>query len=118
MGYSKEQVIRAFSEVSKKSPNEEPSSLWLSVLCCLREVEVYSSPLTSQNVPKVKHHHPSSNSFTHKETTQLPTSIKPCSSSVNVDLTFFQNLESFEFIIIFLLFFLMFVIGRECEEEK
>ncbi|CAH1446394.1 unnamed protein product [Lactuca virosa] len=81
MGYSKEQVIHAFSEVSKKSPNEEPSSLWLSVLCCLREVEVYSSPLT--NVPKVKHHHhhPSSSSFTHKETTQLPTSIKPCSSS-------------------------------------
>lgn len=56
MGYSKEQVIRAFAEVSEKSPNEETSSLWLSVLCRLREVEVYDSPLESQDVPEVQHH--------------------------------------------------------------
>ncbi|KAL4557456.1 hypothetical protein LXL04_035633 [Taraxacum kok-saghyz] len=81
MGYSKQQVIRAFCEVTEKSPNEEPSSLWLSVLCCLREVEVYDSPLTFRNVPEAKHHQPSSTSFTHKQTTQLPTSLKPCSST-------------------------------------
>ncbi|KVI07434.1 DNA repair nuclease, XPF-type/Helicase, partial [Cynara cardunculus var. scolymus] len=50
MGYSKEQVIRAFSEVAEKSPYEDTSSLWLSVLCRLREVEVYSSPLDSENI--------------------------------------------------------------------
>lgn len=81
MGYSKEQVTRAFIEVTEKSPNEEPSSLWLSVLCCLREVEVYDSPLTFRNVPEVKHH-PSSTSFTHKEATQLPKpSMNPCTST-------------------------------------
>ncbi|PWA60036.1 restriction endonuclease, type II-like superfamily protein [Artemisia annua] len=69
MGYTKQQVTRAFSEVAKKSPNEETSSLWLSVLCRLREVEVYNSPLESENVPKVKHH-ASSNSFMHKDSRQ------------------------------------------------
>ncbi|PWA35310.1 restriction endonuclease, type II-like superfamily protein [Artemisia annua] len=69
MGYTKQQVTRAFSEVAKKSPNEEASSLWLSVLCRLREVEVYNSPLESENVPKVKHH-ASSNSFMHKDSRQ------------------------------------------------
>ncbi|XP_024970898.1 crossover junction endonuclease MUS81 [Cynara cardunculus var. scolymus] len=62
MGYSKEQVIRAFSEVAEKSPYEDTSSLWLSVLCRLREVEVYSSPLDSENILEE-----SSSSFTRKD---------------------------------------------------
>ncbi|KAD4584014.1 hypothetical protein E3N88_21615 [Mikania micrantha] len=90
MGYSKEQVVRALAEVAEKSPHEEISSLWLSVLCCLREAEVYNLPLTSQNVPEVKHH-ASSSSYTHKNfgqtipfshETEIPcSSLKACSST-------------------------------------
>lgn len=91
MGYSKEQVIRAFSEVAEKSPNEGTSSLWLSVLCRLREVEVYDSPLESHNVLEVKHHR-SSSSLTRKDggavtsasewRSEIPKpSLKPCSSN-------------------------------------
>ncbi|XP_076950494.1 crossover junction endonuclease MUS81-like [Bidens hawaiensis] len=65
MGYSKEQVTHAFAEVAEKSPHEETSSLWLSVLCHLREAEVYNLPLTSQKVSEDKHKE-SSSSYTHK----------------------------------------------------
>ncbi|KAA3454110.1 crossover junction endonuclease MUS81 isoform X2 [Gossypium australe] len=41
MGYSKEQVLSAFAEVSETSKNKEISSLWPSVLCRLREDQVY-----------------------------------------------------------------------------
>ncbi|XP_022743044.1 crossover junction endonuclease MUS81 isoform X2 [Durio zibethinus] len=41
MGYSKEQVLRAFAEVSETSKNKEISSLWPAVLCRLREDQVY-----------------------------------------------------------------------------
>ncbi|XP_071710748.1 crossover junction endonuclease MUS81 isoform X2 [Rutidosis leptorrhynchoides] len=96
MGYAKEQVIRAFAEVKETSPDEEVSSLWLSVLCRLREVVVYNSPLKSQNVPEVKHHASSSFtlkndevSFRHEMTTlaservsEIPSSsLRACSSS-------------------------------------
>nr|GEY56864.1 crossover junction endonuclease MUS81 [Tanacetum cinerariifolium] len=98
MGYTKQQVTRAFSEVAKKSPNEETSSLWLSVLCRLREVEVYDSPLEPENLPKANHHASSSSSmhkdgrqtnhFRHEKATlasergsEIPSSsMRPCSS--------------------------------------
>lgn len=41
MGYSKEQVLVAFAEVSESSPKKEISSLWPAVLCRLREDQVY-----------------------------------------------------------------------------
>ncbi|XVE99858.1 hypothetical protein REPUB_Repub03eG0237700 [Reevesia pubescens] len=41
MGYSKEQVLCAFAEVSETSKNKEISSLWPAVLCHLREDQVY-----------------------------------------------------------------------------
>ncbi|TYI99389.1 hypothetical protein E1A91_A13G014600v1 [Gossypium mustelinum] len=41
MGYSKEQVLSAFAEVSETSKNKEISSLWPAVLCRLREDQVY-----------------------------------------------------------------------------
>ncbi|KAK1431401.1 hypothetical protein QVD17_07860 [Tagetes erecta] len=89
MGYSKEQVTRAYVEVAEKSPLEEASSLWLSVLCRLREAEVYNLPLTSKDVPAVNHH-ASSSSYTHKNgqtapfrrETEIPcSSLKACSST-------------------------------------
>lgn len=43
MGYSKEQVISAFTEVSRSHPNEDVSTLWPAVLCHLREEQVYHS---------------------------------------------------------------------------
>nr|XP_043617761.1 crossover junction endonuclease MUS81 [Erigeron canadensis] len=95
MGYSKEQVIRAFTEVKKSSPDEEISSLWLSVLCRLREVEVYNSPLESPNVPEVRHHSSSTSmhidgdshhfirektSLAYEPGSDIPsTSMRPCS---------------------------------------
>ncbi|XWS56803.1 hypothetical protein CRYUN_Cryun09bG0117000 [Craigia yunnanensis] len=41
MGYSKEQVLCAFAEISETSRNKEISSLWPAVLCRLREDQVY-----------------------------------------------------------------------------
>lgn len=46
-GYSKEQILCAFTEVSETSQNKEISSLWPAVLCHLREEQVYGLPLES-----------------------------------------------------------------------
>ncbi|KAA8537298.1 hypothetical protein F0562_027015 [Nyssa sinensis] len=47
MGYSREQILRAFSEVSETSQNKV-SSLWPAVLCRLQEDQVYGLPLECQ----------------------------------------------------------------------
>ncbi|KAL8125810.1 crossover junction endonuclease MUS81 isoform X2 [Apium graveolens] len=52
MGYSKEQILLAFSNVQKSSPNKNMSSLWPAVLCHLREAEVYGSSSDFQNNPR------------------------------------------------------------------
>ncbi|MCD7450171.1 hypothetical protein HAX54_003952 [Datura stramonium] len=41
MGFSKEQVIQAYSEVLETSQNKDISLIWPSVLCRLREDQVY-----------------------------------------------------------------------------
>lgn len=41
MGFSKEQVIQAYSEVLETSQNKDISLIWPSVLCHLREDQVY-----------------------------------------------------------------------------
>ncbi|XP_045819750.1 crossover junction endonuclease MUS81 isoform X1 [Trifolium pratense] len=43
MGYSKEQIITAFEDVSRSHPSKDISSLWPAVLCQLREEQVYGS---------------------------------------------------------------------------
>ncbi|XP_058225906.1 crossover junction endonuclease MUS81 isoform X2 [Rhododendron vialii] len=48
MGYTKEQTLSAFAEVSETSQNKEIASLWPEVLCHLREEQVYNLPLESQ----------------------------------------------------------------------
>ncbi|PRQ54978.1 putative ERCC4 domain, restriction endonuclease type II [Rosa chinensis] len=50
MGYSEEQMNRAISEVLETSHNKEISSLWPSVLCRLREDEVYGFHMKSQSI--------------------------------------------------------------------
>ncbi|KAF7824651.1 crossover junction endonuclease MUS81 [Senna tora] len=50
MGYSKEQVVSAFTEVSRSHPNKDVSSLWPSVLCHIREEQVYSLQPESQTM--------------------------------------------------------------------
>ncbi|KAK9283618.1 hypothetical protein L1049_011868 [Liquidambar formosana] len=50
MGYSKEQVLHAFTEVSKTSRNKEISSLWPAVLCRLREDQVYGLHLEPRSI--------------------------------------------------------------------
>ncbi|KAH9709916.1 Crossover junction endonuclease MUS81 [Citrus sinensis] len=50
MGYSKEQVLQAFGEVSETSQHKEISSLWPAVLCRLREDEVYALHLELHSV--------------------------------------------------------------------
>ncbi|XP_016649648.1 PREDICTED: crossover junction endonuclease MUS81-like [Prunus mume] len=52
MGYSKEQIVQAFTEVSESSLGKEMSSLWPSVLCRLREEEIYGLHLKSQTLRK------------------------------------------------------------------
>jgi len=51
-GYSKEQVVAAFREVSDGSGDKDPSTLWLSVMCHLRQAEVYNSCPDSRNSKK------------------------------------------------------------------
>uniref|UniRef100_A0A1J3HAR8 Crossover junction endonuclease MUS81 n=1 Tax=Noccaea caerulescens TaxID=107243 RepID=A0A1J3HAR8_NOCCA len=48
-GYSKEQVVAAFREVSDGSQDKDPSTLWLSVMCHLRQAEVYNPCSDSRN---------------------------------------------------------------------
>lgn len=48
MGYSKEQIVAAFTDVSGRHPNKDVSSLWPAVLCHLREEQVYGSQPESQ----------------------------------------------------------------------
>ncbi|TKY49652.1 Crossover junction endonuclease MUS81 [Spatholobus suberectus] len=48
MGYSKEHITGAFTEVSRSHPNKDVSSLWPAVLCHLREEQVYGSQPESQ----------------------------------------------------------------------
>ncbi|KAK3011638.1 hypothetical protein RJ639_011213, partial [Escallonia herrerae] len=55
MGYSKEQILCAFAEVSETSGNEEMSSLWPAVMCRLREEQVYGLPLESPNIIREDH---------------------------------------------------------------
>ena len=50
MGYPKERILKAYREVSKASHSEDMGSSWLSVLCRLREDEVYG--LESQTTRK------------------------------------------------------------------
>ncbi|GKU92226.1 hypothetical protein SLEP1_g5983 [Rubroshorea leprosula] len=49
MGYSKEQVLHAFSEVSETSQDREFSSLWPAVMCHLREDRVYGGENPASN---------------------------------------------------------------------
>ncbi|CAH2077418.1 unnamed protein product [Thlaspi arvense] len=51
-GYSKEQVVAAFKEVSDGSQDKDPSTLWLSVMCHLRQAEVYNPCSDSRNRTK------------------------------------------------------------------
>ncbi|KAJ4711569.1 Crossover junction endonuclease MUS81 [Melia azedarach] len=55
MGFSKEQVLCAFNEVSETSQHKEISSLWPAVLCHLREVQVYGLHSGSQNLREEGH---------------------------------------------------------------
>ncbi|XP_057978414.1 crossover junction endonuclease MUS81 isoform X2 [Malania oleifera] len=55
MGYSKEQILRAFAEVSETSRNKDVSSLWLAVLCHLREDQVYGSESASLRTKGADH---------------------------------------------------------------
>ncbi|KAL6125272.1 hypothetical protein ACLB2K_073331 [Fragaria x ananassa] len=50
MGYSEERINRAISEASGTSHIKEISSIWPSVLCRLREDEVYGLHMKSQSV--------------------------------------------------------------------
>ena len=48
MGYTREEVLRAFTEVAETSEKREITSLWPAVLCCLRENQVYGFHSESQ----------------------------------------------------------------------
>ncbi|KAE8038324.1 hypothetical protein FH972_010847 [Carpinus fangiana] len=50
MGYSKEQVLAAFAEVSESSQKKEISLLWPAVLCRLREDQIYGLHSESKTV--------------------------------------------------------------------
>lgn len=52
IGYTKEETLCAFTEVSETSQNKDISSLWPEVLCHLREEKVYNLPLESHKSQK------------------------------------------------------------------
>ncbi|KAH7862825.1 hypothetical protein Vadar_010029 [Vaccinium darrowii] len=52
IGYTKEETLCAFTEVSETSQNKDISSLWPEVLCHLREEQVYNLPLESHKSQK------------------------------------------------------------------
>ncbi|KAG7948426.1 hypothetical protein I3843_13G008800 [Carya illinoinensis] len=101
MGYSKDQVLSAFTEVSKSSQTKEISSLWPAVLCRLREDQVYghrhvvgseSSRLTDHSqddgghMPELYSNNTAPNSSTLRElysnnTAPNSSTLRACSSS-------------------------------------
>lgn len=50
MGYSKEQVVTAFNDVSRRYPDKDVSSLWPAVLCHLKEGQVHGLQAESQTM--------------------------------------------------------------------
>ncbi|KAL5543669.1 hypothetical protein UlMin_007453 [Ulmus minor] len=97
MGYAKERILQAFREVSKTSHGKEASSSWLSVLCFLREDEVYG--LESQNARETSHKTPTTSDangqgrrsscddghtlkFGYKDSSADSFTFRACSSSV------------------------------------
>lgn len=50
MGFSRQQIIHAFSEVTETSQRRDISSLWPTVLCRLREDEIYGSTSVPQSI--------------------------------------------------------------------
>ncbi|KAL8542194.1 hypothetical protein ACS0TY_003164 [Phlomoides rotata] len=77
MGFSQQQIVRAYSEVTKTSQGKEISSLWPTVLCRLREDEIYGST----SVPKSTKdgHCAAPSSYHHKDGQAWPSSgeIRP-----------------------------------------
>lgn len=55
MGFSEQQILRAFAEVSETSPSREMSAIWPTVLCRLREDEVYGLILSLKTLPTNDH---------------------------------------------------------------
>lgn len=55
MGFSEQQILRAFAEVSETSPSREMSAIWPTVLCRLREDEVYGLILSLKTLPTDDH---------------------------------------------------------------
>ncbi|CAN8229882.1 unnamed protein product [Cochlearia groenlandica] len=51
-GYSEEQAAAAIIEVSDGSQGKDPSTLWLTALCHLREAELYNSGMNCRNKRK------------------------------------------------------------------
>lgn len=67
MGFSQQKIVHAYSEVRKTSQGMEMSSLWPTVLCRLREDEIYGST----SVPKSAKdgHYVGPSSYHHKDGT-------------------------------------------------
>lgn len=84
IGYSKEQVLHAFTEVSETSQNKEILLLWPAVLCRLREDQVYdlqSEPQTLRKDCQVK-----STTFTNGNKLTLLNAINPPTVIKNADI--------------------------------
>ncbi|KAF3436728.1 hypothetical protein FNV43_RR19475 [Rhamnella rubrinervis] len=100
MGYPKERILKAFREIAAPS-NRDISSLWPSVLCRLREDDVYGFPLKSQSAIEDCHTTPTTNEtndqvmgssqegvhrmkFSSAESAPNSITLRACSSSVMV----------------------------------
>ncbi|KAI3448833.1 hypothetical protein Pfo_005498 [Paulownia fortunei] len=65
MGFSRQQIICAFSEVTETSQRKEISSLWPTVLCRLREDEIYGSTSLPKSI--TDDHYAASSSYQHTD---------------------------------------------------
>ncbi|KAL6563562.1 Crossover junction endonuclease mus81 [Orobanche gracilis] len=65
MGFSRAQIIRAFTDVMETSQKKEISSLWPAVLCRIREDEIYGSTSLNRSVRNDSSAAPSS--YQHKD---------------------------------------------------
>ncbi|KAL3814766.1 hypothetical protein ACJIZ3_016034 [Penstemon smallii] len=63
MGFSRQQIVRAFSEVTEVSQGKDISSLWPTVLCRLREAEIYGSTSVSKAPTDDQYAAPSSHGY-------------------------------------------------------
>ncbi|KAG8363685.1 hypothetical protein BUALT_Bualt19G0048100 [Buddleja alternifolia] len=85
MGFSRQRIIRAFAEVREISQKKELSSLWPTVLCRLRENEIYGSSSLSTSITDNHYAAPSSNKHSGQTGLSYSDNVQPHAITASIN---------------------------------